>query len=87
MNWKKLFNQTLSVKIKVGDRVCHRRTGKLGTVYQTATLNTGIAAVPALSVKHDDGSDAQLVPAEEYHKAVRQTLLWVDSNQARQYER
>jgi hypothetical protein len=86
MNWKKLFNQTLSVKIKVGDRVCNRRTGKLGTVYQTATLN-GTVSIPALSVKLDDGTDAQLVPAEEYHKAVRQQLLWVNSNQGRQYER
>jgi len=64
------FKRTLSEKIKVNDRVRHRKTGQLGTVFQTGMVE-GSLKVPALSVRHDDGSEAWLVPSEDYTKATR----------------
>ena len=67
MNWKNIFNQTLSTKIRVDTRVKHRTSGRLGRVFQTATVN----GVPAVSVNHDDGTQSVLVPAEEYFSVTR----------------
>jgi hypothetical protein len=64
MNWKSLFDQTLSVKIKVGNRVRHRVSGRLGTVFQTGVLD----GLHVISVNHDDGTGSQLVASEEYAK-------------------
>jgi hypothetical protein len=64
MNWRELFDQTLSVKIKVGDRVKHRATGRLGAVNQTAVVD-GLATI---SVRYDLGGETMLVPSEEYMK-------------------
>jgi hypothetical protein len=64
------FDSTLSVKIAVGDRVRHRGTSQLGHCYQTGQVD-GSIRVPAISVRYDNGNDAQLVPAEEFTKATR----------------
>jgi len=82
MNWKDMFRATLSVKIKVNDRVKHRDTARLGTVYQTATVDD----VPTLSVKHDDGTESQLVPSEEYFKVHTATQIWAGRGIGRQIE-
>ena len=65
MNWRELFDQTLSVKIKVGDRVQHRKTRALSTVTQTAVID----GLHTISVRNDAGIDSQLVASEEYMKA------------------
>ncbi len=69
MFWKKKLEddatRSLSEKIKVGARVKHRLSGKLGTVFQTGKID-GSFRLPALSVTHDDGTEAILVPAEDY---------------------
>jgi hypothetical protein len=64
------FDSTLSVKIAVGDRVRHRTTRELGHCYQTGIVD-GSVRVPAVSVRYDNGMDAQLVPAEEFTKATK----------------
>jgi hypothetical protein len=64
------FRRTLSEKITINDRVRHRKTGQLGTVIQTGKVE-GSLKLPAISVKHDDGSEAWLVPSEDYTKATR----------------
>jgi hypothetical protein len=64
------FDRTLSVKIRVGDRVRHRTTRELGHCYQTGLVN-GSVRVPAISVRYDNGHDAILAPAEEFMKATK----------------
>ena len=64
------FKRTLSEKLKVNDRVRSRKTRQLGTVIQTGTVE-GSIKVPAISVRHDDGTEAWLVPSEDYTKATR----------------
>lgn len=64
------FKRTLSEYLKVNDRVRNRKTGQLGTVIQTGKVE-GSLKVPAISVRHDDGSEAWLVPSEDYTKATR----------------
>jgi hypothetical protein len=67
-NKKKLeadFNSTFSNKLRPTDRVQRRKDGALGTVVGTGVVD-GSLRVPALTVQHDDGSMAFLVPAEEY---------------------
>lgn len=82
MSWKDMFRKTLSVKIAVEDRVKHRDSQRLGTVFQTAT----VSGVPVISVRHDDGTESHLLPAEEYHKVPRgQQLLWARAGRAKQY--
>ncbi len=81
-NWKDIFRKTLSVKIAVTDRVKHRETARLGTVFQTATVDK----IPTVSVKHDDGTESYLVPAEEYFKVHSQTMLWTRAGQGKQVE-
>lgn len=68
---QKQFDQTLSVKIALHDRV-YLRSDKnvLGTVYQTGVL-AGTVRVPAISVRHDFGPDAVLVPSEQYSKVPK----------------
>ena len=65
-----LFNETFSVKLRCGQRVRHRATKKLGTVYQTGVVNGSFRA-PAISVRYDDGVDAVLIAAEEFTSATR----------------
>ena len=62
--------RTFSEKIKVNDRVKHRQSSRLGTVIQTGVVD-GSFKLPALSVRHGDGTESWLVPAEDYTKAVR----------------
>ena len=81
-SWKDMFRTTLSAKIKVSDRVKHRSTSRLGTVYQTAIVDD----IPTLSVRHDDGTEAQLVASEEYFKVHTQTMLWTRAGQGKQVE-
>lgn len=62
--------RTLSEMIEVGNRVRNRRSGQLGSVFQTGKI-VGSFRIPAISVNHDDGTTAILVPAEDYTKATR----------------
>jgi len=62
--------RTLSEKIQVGAQVKNRLSGKLGTVFQTGKVS-GSFKLPALSVRHDDGTEAILVPSEDYGKVTR----------------
>ena len=81
-NWKDIFRKTLSVKIAINDRVKHRETARLGTVFQTAI----VGKVPTVSVKHDDGTESYLVPSEEYFKVHTRTMLWASAGQGKQVE-
>jgi hypothetical protein len=65
------FNQTLSTKIKVNDRVRHRVTQDLGVCFQTGTVTSGRFTVPAISVRYDNGNEAWMLSAEEFMKATK----------------
>lgn len=62
------FDETLSVKIGLHDRVRHRTTGEAGKVIQTATVKTSLAVIPSLTVQFENGQIGTLLPAEEFTK-------------------
>lgn len=65
------FSKTLSATtIKQGQRVKHRHTKELGTCIFTGQLD-GSFRVPVISVEYDNGSEAIMVPAEEFTQACR----------------
>lgn len=75
MSIKELLGFSQSDKIKVGDRVRHVRTRRLGTVIGTSVLNTANGRLPQVSVKLDDYTSVSVVACTEFVKVDRQNLI------------